>query len=219
VRRALVSVVFCLSGTGAVAAAGWSLQLVALPPPAPAARIAADVSTWLRNYRYSIDVFHADGRRLRGTCLRGWYPRHGRHLVRGSLLVLDGGPVVLDAGGRRYLRFVAGRQRRDLPAFLAVAVGCTSSLGGALYAAAEGKTHLNVQRAYAANQPALALHLPLVHDERLTLYVSPRQYRPLVAIAAAKGRVATARIYLARATLRLRSRYRRLLSGKATRPA
>jgi hypothetical protein len=215
VRGALLSVVVCLAGAGAVAAAGWSLQRVVLPAPAQADRIAVSVSTWLRDYRYSIDIFHARGHRLRGACLHGWYPRsHRAHLVRGSVLVLDRGPIVLDTGAK-HLRFVAGRPQRNLPARLAVSVGCTASLGNALYAAAQGGGHLSVERAYAANQPALALRVPQVHHERLTLYVSPLQYRPLVAIAEFEGRVATARLYLAHAPLRLRWRYRRLLASKA----
>ena len=215
-----MSFAVCLAGAGTVAAGGWSLEAIVLPAPARADRMAADVSAWLRDYRYSIDVFHVHGQRLRGTCLRGWYPQpRVRHLVPGSLLALRGGPVVVDTGGRRYLHFVSGRQRRDLPVFLAVAAGCTSSLSRLLYAAVEGNAHLGVERSYAAGQAAFALRVSRVHDERLTIYVSPRGYRPLVVVAAVGGRVATARIYLARATPRVRSRYRRLLlTGEAREP-
>jgi hypothetical protein len=54
---------------------------------------------------------------------------------------------------------------------------------------------MHLERAYAANQPALALELRL-HDERLTLYLSPRGYRPLVVLGAVGGRIAVARLYL-----------------------
>lgn len=221
VRRALVSVVVCLAGAGAVGAAGWSLQTVTLPPPARAARIAADASAWLHDYRYSIDVFRSQGRRLRGTCLRGWFPSrgHARRFVHGSLLVLQGGPVVVDTGGRRYVRFLAGTRRRGLPGFLAIAAGCTSSLANDLYAAIQRNGHVSVERAYAANRPALALRVPPVRGERLTIYVSPRRYRPLVVTAAVGGSVATARIYLTRATQRVLSHYRRLLERTALRHA
>lgn len=213
-RGALVSVVVFLAGAGAVGAAGWSLQTATLPPPDRASRVAADVSTWLREYHYSIDIFHSHDRRLRGSCLSGWFPRsQGAMLRPGVMLALGGRTVVLDTG-RKYLRFVVGRQRPDFPASLAIAAGCTTSLGNALYAATRASGDLSVERAYAANQPALALHLPPVRDERLTIYVSPRKYRPLVAIAAAEGRTATARLYLVRATLPLRKRYRDLLTGR-----
>jgi len=76
-----------------------------------------------------------------------------------------------------------------------------------------------MERAFAANQPALALEISNLRDERLTVYVSPRQYRPLVAIAAAEGQTATARIYLAHATLRLRIHYRQLLHQREQKPA
>lgn len=221
VRRALVSVVVCLAGAGAVGAAGWSLQTVTLPPPARAARIAADASAWLHDYRYSIDVFHSHGRTLRGTCLRGWYHRRGQAgpFVHGSLLVLQGGPVVVDTGGRRYVRFLAGTRRHGLPAFLAIAAGCTSPLNNDLYAAIQRAGHVSVERAFAANQPALALHVPPVRGERLTIYVSPRQYRPLVVTATVGGSVTTARIHLTRATQRVQSHDRRLLERTAVRHA
>jgi len=220
VRGALLSVVVCLAGSASLCAAGWSLQTLTLPPPARGARVAADVSTWLHEYRYSIDIFHSRGHRLRGACLHGWYPqrRNARRFARGSLVVLDGGPVVLDTGSRRYVRFLSGRQRRDLPVYLAVATGCTSSLSASLYAAVHQDKSPRVERAYAANQPALALHAQL-HDERLTIYVSPRSYRPLVVIATVGGRTATARIYLVRAGWQVRAHYRRLLAELGIRSA
>jgi hypothetical protein len=219
-RRALLSVVVCCAGAAAVSAAGWALQTVTLPRPARADRIAADASVWLHDYPYSIDIFRSGGRRVRATCLRGWYPRgHGRRRVRGSLLSLDGGLVAVETGGRRYVRFISGRQRSALPAFLAVATGCTSSLGDALYTALQRDVNLRVERAYAAHQPALALRVPQVHGERLTIYVSARQHRPLVVDSTVDGRAATARIYLAPVTRRLMSRDRRLLAGSATGPA
>jgi hypothetical protein len=215
VRKAMLSVAVGLAGVAAVLALGLGLQSAVLPTPERSDRIAAEASHWLGKYRYSIDIFHSDRQRLDGACLRGWYPRHkgARALKRGSLLVLRHGPVVLATGGRRHIRVLSGSHRRDLPVFLAIATGCTAPLGHLLYAAAQGSTEINVERAFAANQPALALQMPNVHDGRLTVYVSPRQYRPLVAIASAEGHTITARIYLSRATLHLRLHYRQLLNN------
>jgi len=207
-----VSVVVGLAGAFSVLALGFGLQSAVFPSPARANRVAAEASHWLQRYRYSIDLFHSDGRRLGGACLRGSYPRQrGGRLLRGSLLVLDGGLVVLETRNRRHIRFLSGHRRPDFPAFLAVASGCTFPLGNALYNAAQGKIRISMEPAFAAGQPALALEMPSVRDGHLTVYVSPRQDRPLVAIAAAEGHTTTARIYLARATLRIRLHYRQLL--------
>lgn len=212
-RRALVSVVVGLAGAAALAAAAWAVQTVALPQPARAHRVAADVGQWFHYYRLSIDVFHSDGHRFSGECLRGSYrirgPRHVRH-AHGSVLALSGGPVVLLTGKRR-IRLVSGRRRSELPAFLAVAAGCTKALASEVDAAAQSNLRLRVERAYAANQPALALRLPRIRDERLTIYLSPRNDRPLVAVAAVGGRIATARLYLTRATTGRKARIRALL--------
>jgi hypothetical protein len=57
---------------------------------------------------------------------------------------------------------------------------------------------MSVSRAYAANQPAIALKVSRGPDKRLTLYLSPRTDRPLVAIVAVADQEVTARLYLSR---------------------
>lgn len=216
--RAWLSVVVAFASAGVLLAGAWALQTAGLPAPTGARWVAADASRWLHDYLYSVDIFHSSDRRLRGACLRGWYPRRlgGRTVARGSLLIVRGRVGLLQVGGRQHVRLIRGQRRPDLPTSLLVAAGCTSSLGDALYAAEQGNAHLSVERAYAANQPALALEVGRVRDERLTLFVSPRQFRPLVAIVAKDGRVVTARIYLTRATAHLRSRFRQLLARRAS---
>jgi hypothetical protein len=211
VRRALLSVGVGLAGAAALAGAGWTIQSVALPQPAHADRLAVDVEAWFHYHRFAIDIFHSQDRRSRGECLRGWYAQVHHHLARGSILALAGGPVALTTARGR-VEFASGRRRLGLPAFLAARVGCTASLADELDMAAQSGLHLRVERAYAANQPVLALRLPRLSDERLSLYVSPRDYRPLVAIAAVDGRVAAARLYLARATPARQRKLRRLLA-------
>jgi hypothetical protein len=219
VRKALLSVVVGLAGAAVVVSAGWAFQTVALPAPARADRVAADAEAWLNYYRLSVDVFHADGDRVEGACLHGWYPRrhergrHGRRhrrVGRGSLLVLAHGSAFLASGKKQRIRLLFGHGRADLPAFLAVAIGCTGSLANALTRAAQANMHLRIERAYAANQPALALKLH-PHDERLTMYLSPRKYRPLVVLGAVGGRTAAVRLYLTSVTPSRAANFRRLL--------
>lgn len=210
VRRSLLSFIIGLAGVAVLAGAGWAVQDVGLPRPAPADRIAADAEAWLNYHRFSIDIFHSDDRRFRGACLRGWYPHLRGHLARGSLLAFTGGHVAL-ATAKGRVEFASGRSRSEFPASLAVASGCTASLANELNAATQSGLRLDVDRSYAANQPALALRLPRIRDERLVLFVSPRNYKPLVTVLALDGRIASARLYLGRATPTLEAKLHRLL--------
>jgi hypothetical protein len=205
-RRAILSVAVALLAAAAVTASGWALQVAALPAPKPAARIAADASTWLHDYRFVVDVFHFDHRRTKGACLRGWFGRPRGPKAHGSLLSFESGPVVR-APRRGHVTVVKGHPGRLMPIKLAVAAGCTGKLDGALVAAAQGTAHLTASRGYAANRPAVALRWSRGRDYDLTLYVSPRTDRPLVAILEVAGRYATARLYLARARRNLLERF------------
>lgn len=190
-RRALLSVAVGLAGAAAVTASGWALQAAALPPPTPAARVAADASVWFHEYRFVVAVFHYEHRRTEGACLRGWFRHvHGRK-ARGSLLSL------------RSTRSHGAR----LPRRLAAAAGCSRELARAIVGAAQSGAHLTVSRSYAANRPAIALRVPRGKDKRLTLYVSPRTDRPLVAVVAIADHEATARLYLHPVTRRALARF------------
>jgi hypothetical protein len=200
VNRALVSVAVGLAGAAAVTTSGWALQAGALPPPTPAAHVAADATAWLHEHRLVVDVFHVDHRRSRGACVRGWFGlAHGRK-VQGSLLSMEGGSIVRASTGRHMrISIVRGRPSRFLPARLAAIVGCSGELGAVIDAAAQGGGDLEVARAFAANRPAIALKLADKH-RRLTLYLSPRTYQPRVAELTIGGEHVTARLYLASVT-------------------
>jgi hypothetical protein len=199
VRGALVSVVVALAGAAGVTASAWALQAAALPPPKPAVLVAADASAWFHDYRLAVDVFHFDHRKLEGACVRGWYGRRGRAKVHSSVLSFTAGPT-LRFSARRRVAVVAGRRgSRFPPGRLAADAGCSRALARALATVAQSGGRLTMERSYAANRPAAALELQR-GEERLTLYVSPRTDRPLVAFVDRDGRVITARIYLQRAT-------------------
>jgi hypothetical protein len=125
-----------------------------------------------------------------------------------SVLVSEG-QVALVTGKHR-VRRLYGHYRADIPAFLAGAIGCTGSLQKAIAVAVQSDRQVTIERAFAANQPAIALEFRL-KDERLVLYVSPRVYRPLVVVGSVAGRIATARIYLAALTPTRRAIVRHLL--------
>ena len=206
-RRGLLSVSIALAGAAGVAAAGWALQAAALPPPKPAARVSADASTWLHEYRLAVDVFHFEHRRFKGACVRGWFAGPKGEQVRGSLISLENGPI-LRVSGRQHVSIVAPRRlSRFPPGLLAADAGCTGLLARALGAAAQGGGRLSTERSYAANRSAVALKLERGREERLTLYVSPRTDRPLVSFVDLDGRKITARVYLQPVTRRVLERF------------
>lgn len=195
-RRLLVSVTVAFAGAAGVVASGWALQAAALPAPKPAAHVAADASVWFEHYRLAVDVFHFDHHRFTGACARSWFTTRDETKVRGSLLSFAGGPILRVSGTKRVSVVMARQRRRFPPGLLAADIGCTRLLTRTLAAAAQGAAHLSTERAYAANRPAVALELQRGREERLTLYISPRTYRPLVAFLDRHDLHITARIYL-----------------------
>jgi hypothetical protein len=206
VRRTLFSVAIGLVGAACVTASGWALQAAALTPPEPADHVAANASAWFHEHRLVVDVFHLDHRRLKGACLRGWFPGPNGQKTRASLLSLTPGPVVRVADDRR-LALAVERPGRRVPARILASAGCSVQLAPALAAAAQGSARLTTERSYAANQPAIALEVERGTKERLTLYVSPRTDEPLVAIVARDGREVTARLFLSNVRRHLLARF------------
>ena len=101
-RRALLSVVVALAGAAGVTASGWALEATALPPPKPAAFVAADASVWLLEHRLAIDVFHFEHRRFKGACLRGWFRARNGTKTQASLLSFRAGPILRLSGSGPY---------------------------------------------------------------------------------------------------------------------
>lgn len=194
-----------LAGAAVVTLTGWALQAAALPPPTPATRVAADASAWFHDYRLVVDVFHVNHRRIEGACLRGWFPRLHKPKARASMLSL-GKDSLLRVRDRRH-PWLAASRRGDQPARRLALVGCSGQLASVVAAAAQSGGRITTERSYAANQPAVALELEHGQDARLTLYVSPRSNRPLVAFVDLNGRTATSRLYLTRAARSTLSQY------------
>jgi hypothetical protein len=192
-----------------VAASGWALQAAALPPPKPAARVAADASVWFHEFRLAVDVFHFDHRRVDGACVRGWQQRRNGSKIRASLLSFRAGPILRVS--RKHVSVVVPRRRlRFPPGLLAADAGCSRMLARTVAASAQGTGHLTMERAYAANRPAIALELQRGRKERLTLFVSPRTDQPLVAFVDLDAQKITARIYLQRLSRGMLAEFRLL---------
>jgi len=74
--------------------------------------------------------------------------------------------------------------------------------------------HLTMQRANLGGRPTIEIRLPQIQHERLTLYLAPKTYQPLVATARIRGHVVTARIFLPHPTRALLARFRAGSRGK-----
>jgi hypothetical protein len=207
-RQALLSVAVGLAGAAALAGAGWTLEAASLPPPEHADRVAARAIGWLTKHPVAVDVFHAAHHRLDGACVQGRFRGGGaRKAMRGTLVSLRPGPVVVLARHSRRIVLRPGAPQPFLPTSLAADAGCPGRLASTLDSATRTGGPVRVERSYAANQPALKLVLRRLHGRRLTLYVSPRGDRPLVAIVDRNGKVATARLYVTAPTPRARRRF------------
>ncbi len=215
VRNTVLSVAVALAGAAAITGVAWSVQTVALPPPARANRIAADTSRWLSEHRVIVDVFHVDRTRRIGLCVDGWYRLPSGKQALGSLLAMKGGRKYLVAGGKVLTH--VGFRRRSIVARLGLVVGCATGLSRMLLPAEQSALHLHAQRAFAAGRPAIALRLRR-GAKRFTLFVAPTTYEPLVAIFHTPKDTMTARLFLARDTPRLLRRFDVAAVGTRYRP-
>ena len=210
-RGALVTLFVLLAVGGATLAAGWSVEAAGLPPAAHADRIAADAAAWFLRHRLASSSFKLQGRWEHGLCLRGWFTRPDGTRTHGTLLRTREGLRILGDGGPLKIGGVARPERPGLPLLQLELAGCPAILGPRIAAAAQTAAHLHVARAFAAGGPALALRLPPQHRDRLTLYVRPQTFRPLMVTASVGGVAGVARIRL----LRLTPRQLRLLTAQA----
>jgi hypothetical protein len=214
VRGLAASVVVAFSICGVVLGAGWVIPAGILPPPARAERVAADAAAWLLRYRVVESSLRVEGRRVSGFCLRGWFDSRDAVLARGVLLVLGDGTRILDAGGAERTTHPPDVKPWPSPILLVLLAGCPGIVGKRLAAGAVDGT-VTEARAFAAGQPALALHLPPQRDrlgrmrvrDRLTVYVGARRYRPLAVVASLGDRSGTARIRVVRAGASLLERF------------
>jgi hypothetical protein len=179
--------------------------------------VAADAASWLSRYRIVGASLRIDGRRESSLCLHSWFPRKDGTLARGELLRLGNGTVIAETGGRVWADGSGAVLPRHAP-FLFELAGCTSALGArAATAAVDGGTR--IASGFVGGRPALALRLPNRSDrlgarrrvpDRVTLYVTPRTYRPLAVSASLGSEQGFARLRLVRATPGLLARFHML---------
>jgi hypothetical protein len=120
----------------------------------------------------------------------------------------------MDNGGAKRMTNPPGVKPWHSPTLLLELAGCPGTVGKRLAADAVDGT-VTVARAFAAGQPALALHMPTERDhvggirvrDRLTVYVSARRYRPLAVVASLGDVSGSARIKVVRTNAALLERF------------
>lgn len=206
-RKLVLSVGVGLLGALGLMGIAWGVELVALPPPVHADLVAARAARWLNDYRAAVDVFQVGHRRIEGLCLHGSPEDRHSERSQSSFLVLASGKTLHVTQTRTEERVVDEAGRQNQPGLLAVNVGCTYQLLAEIGEAVRTNVAIAATPAFVARQPALALRLSRVRRERLTLYVAPSTYRPLVASALIGGRQITARLHLMPLDQRLLARF------------
>lgn len=191
----MVAILAGVAGAGVLGAAGFAVVRAGLPPPTRSHHVAAHAATWLQSHRLVLDELRIDGRQASGACLRGWRPRDGGRPQRGSFLSLRPGTVWFASSLRR-VSLARGPRQPFVLGRLETTAGCTRGLRDVLFAALQTGLDVGV----TTGQRAIALSLPEVRGERVTLYVSAQTYRPLLAVAAAGGHEVVVHLRFVRAT-------------------
>jgi hypothetical protein len=184
----------------AIGGAAWGVQAAALPSPAWSEQVAARAVSWLMRYRLVESRFRiGDGNPIRSSCLGGLLPRYGDTNERGSVLELGTGRTIVES---RSALIVHGARPRG-PAALAVAqlelAGCSYVVGPQLASVLQRGGHIHIVRAFADGYPALALRAS-TQKTKLTVYVTPRTFKPFALDVRSPRYSGSARIRLTRLT-------------------
>jgi hypothetical protein len=207
VRKVVLSLSVGLLGAAAVTGIAWGVQLVGLPPPVHAQLAVARAARWFNDYRMSADVFDTGHGPVEGVCLHGaTNDPHSEHSQL-SFLALSPGHTIQVTQTRTKERVIDEHGRQDWPGLLAANAGCSYELLVEIGAATRAGVRIDASPAVVARRPVIALRLPPVRRERLTLYVDPTTYRPLAATAVIGGQRATARLHLMHLNRRLIGRF------------
>jgi hypothetical protein len=186
-----VTVAVALAGSAVLTSAGWGVEMAGLPQPTTTERLVASAEGWLRDYPLATAAFHGGHVQARGICLR----TSVRSFVHSRLAITDGPLFGVTQDHARLLR---GNTQPGFPAHLASRIGCTAMLLQPVMWAAETRAHVESASAFEARKPAVALTFPRYLGERLVLYVSSENGRPLGAHATLRGVELSATLHLSR---------------------
>jgi hypothetical protein len=178
VRRVLLTIAVACVVAASAMTAGWGLQAAILPPPARSARVAASAVSWLLRSGLVESAFRIGrGPLVRSDCLQGWPTvTRSRSQSQAAVLVLSsGGTLVYMRPGLRVFG-AGGDEPSPLPLVQLELGGCANIVAPRIAGVVQ-TSRLRVERSFAAGHPALAIVVP-THATRLTVYVTPRTFKP-----------------------------------------
>jgi hypothetical protein len=162
----------------AVAALGVGIQAAAFSRPPHDALIATNAIRELLRYHVMRATENVGGRRVRATCLQGWFrAMHRRRPAPGALVVLSNGVKLYDFGrGVRRVGLRGVPSQRDLARFLLA--GCPRYIGDHVGSELVSSHWVDLDPSRADGASALALDYGRVRAP-VEVFVDPRTYRPI----------------------------------------
>ena len=211
-RRVLLTIAVACAVAAGATTAGWGLQAAILPPPAQSARVAANAVSWLLRSGLVESAYRiGSGPVVHGDCLQGWpSARPRRSSSQAAILVLDtGGTLVYLRPGLRVFG-AGGDEPSPLPLVQLELGGCVNVVAPRIAQVIQ-TTHVRVERSFAAGHPALAILVP-TRLTRLTVYVTPRTFKPFAIGVGSPRYSGLSRIWLIRAAASHPARSREIVA-------
>lgn len=198
-RGFLSTLAVACSLVGAVAGAAWAVEVVTLPQPANNDRIVATAVAWF--FRFGLvesDFEIGGGRPVDSACVQGRLPvLPGKELEQATVLAFGGGALLDAQPGLRVIG-LGGGEPETLPLVQFELGGCSLFLGQLLGALPQHRP-FRIRRAVVAGHQALVVGLRTSRT-RITVYLTPKTFRPFAVRVASHRFSGHARIRFLRLT-------------------
>jgi hypothetical protein len=173
------------------------LQAAVLPRSPRGTSAALHAETWFEHHRLVESSIRVDDRVTHGRCARTWFQRRGRRPAPGTLLRLADGFTLLVVPLHRIETASGTSNDRTISLLVDLELaGCSQLLGRFLRADAENRQVIGLVRKTIGGSLLLALTIP-IDATQLTLYLEPRNYRPVSLAVIARGLRGTSQIHFA----------------------
>jgi hypothetical protein len=177
-RSAVVTLAVACTVAAAIGGVAWEVQAAALPTSTRAERVAAQAVSWFLRYRLVESRFRiGGGGPVRSSCLQGALPAHAATADRGTVLELSTGRTIVDTRHALYVLGAPAGEPTALALFQLELAGCSRIVGAQLASLLQRGGRIRAEHSFVAGYPALALRMSR-GNTRLTVYVTPRTFKP-----------------------------------------